>query len=687
MATDFVEFHRHASSNAGEGDGDVARLAALTVALSESLEPLWAQCEDVLVQCLDEYLNFAGKRDFFSFPSTNLENGETTNTTIDDSVWIEDLAGLENVLLATENFLSYRSWLLDTAKTTSLTSMLESGGSESNLFDRLSQLCQAHLRSVHVEMMNCMGKQISQDSWDFVPIKDASGVDLKGSNACDILQKALESRLNKYEDVMEELKASAVGSLVGTSLTAHREEWSGLLASDSFCDETAVSQFMNSFRPCSNDESFRVAPVSIGEGFIGWIARLTLIADKLPLVADAIGDVVTNTFDLYVTTVLRLCAGNAKNERVLIGCDRPLPIRAIVEDGRRSPLPIGKRPASPAVFFGKERRRSKPPKAQIARPVLREVDICAPLLRDEVAYLAMRKFLVRAQESLEGIVNLDRVDSWILDPEGSYDPRSSTRILERKTSAAWSCFVLASLGRLCCSLSSSRLVKRHGSIVRDKLQSLEEYIHSLEVVVLTLAESTTLFSCVKAINGQGIVSNIISVGAGWEECKLHEHSNDYVEELVERCSTVCGLLMESETVAPQIAIDCLDHVVQAGYLCMLEGFSRVAFCSTEGRALMALDLASFSAAGVGKASTKHCEKIQFTDTIKRVSHSDGIKRVDTYIKVFYYPRDEVLKWVKENFLEYSMSHSMALVANFFDSSGTEETLDNLLQEIKKIYES
>ncbi|KAL7563342.1 hypothetical protein ACA910_014186 [Epithemia clementina (nom. ined.)] len=680
MATDFVEFHQHASSNASEGEGDGARLEALTNALTESLEPLWAQCEEVLVQCLDEYLNFAGKRDLF----------HQEEATIDDSAWLQDLVGWQKVLLVTENFLSHRSWLLHSAKTTNLISMLESGGSESELYVRLLTICRAHLRLVHVETVNSIGKMLSQDSWDFVTLTNADGSDVRGcSNGIYDLRKAIESRLNKFEERISEMGVDSSTKSTGMH-NANVYDWSGNLPTGTIASLSVAREFMESFKTTNNqDEPSRIMPISIAEGLLCWISRIILVADKLPLVAGDIGEVVTNTFDLYVTTVLRVCCGNAKNERVLLGCDRQNPLRTVTsEDDRRSPLPTGKRPASPAIFFGKERRRSsKTSKPQIFRPALREADICAPLLRDEAELCRLRKFVVRAQDSLQGIVNLDRVDAWLPDPEGAWDSRLSARILERKVAAAWSCFVLAAVGDLCYLIISSRLAKDHGAAVRSNLESLHSYVQSLAAVLPKLVESAVLISSVKAMNGHGVVSSIVSVGAGWEECKLHEQANEYVEDLCEKCTRVGGNIVELGMLPLKIMTHCLETIISVGYLCMLEGFSRVAFCSTEGRALMALDLASFSAGVLGEAFTKRLETMHINTTIREVSNLDEMKRVDTYIKVFYYPQDEVVKWVKEHFRDYNMNHAMALVANFFYSSGSEETLPNLLQEIKKLYDS
>ena len=115
---------------------------------------------------------------------------------------------------------------------------------------------------------------------------------------------------------------------------------------------------------------------------------------------------------------------------------------------------------------------------------------------------------------------------------------------------------------------------------------------------------------------------IVSSGNCWEETRFKEHCNAYVENLEERCILLLKHLSESPFKSqPAIITDTWNAIVESGFLALLEGFAKVYNCSTEGRALMSIDLASFSA-GLPSASPKR-----------------AMQYVDMYIKVFYFPEE------------------------------------------------
>ena len=114
----------------------------------------------------------------------------------------------------------------------------------------------------------------------------------------------------------------------------------------------------------------------------------------------------------------------------------------------------------------------------------------------------------------------------------------------------------------------------------------------------------------------------MSVGDGWAESKLNEHCNDYVEPLVERCTSLLKYLSSCQLKnQPPIIKETWDYIAESGFLALLEGFGKIYDCSTEGRALMSMDLATFST------------------TIPPASPKRGMQYVDMYIKVFYFPEE------------------------------------------------
>lgn len=103
---------------------------------------------------------------------------------------------------------------------------------------------------------------------------------------------------------------------------------------------------------------------------------------------------------------------------------------------------------------------------------------------------------------------------------------------------------------------------------------------------------------------------------------------------------------------------------------------------------MALDLASFSAGIETTAIATRLEAKNLPSLVPPKSQMDGRQKVDTYVKLFYYPKDEIYKWIKDNFREYKKTQAMALVA----TSGTSEpvpeaTLQNLLKKVEDLYKN
>jgi len=126
---------------------------------------------------------------------------------------------------------------------------------------------------------------------------------------------------------------------------------------------------------------------------------------------------------------------------------------------------------------------------------------------------------------------------------------------------------------------------------------------------------------------------------------LNEHCNDYVEWLIERCLLLSKHLSTSQLQhQPSLVSETWNTLVESGFLALLEGFAKVFDCSTEGRALMSMDLATFSTA------------------LPLASPKRGMQYVDMYIKVFYFPLEDILNWIRDNRNHYHLHHLLTLVS-------------------------
>ena len=84
-----------------------------------------------------------------------------------------------------------------------------------------------------------------------------------------------------------------------------------------------------------------------------------------------------------------------------------------------------------------------------------------------------------------------------------------------------------------------------------------------------------------------------------------------------------------------------ENLLGGGYMVLLDGFSKVPHCSTEGRALMSMDVASYRS---GTSPRSIVERLENDDhpscncpLLKDIQPYRTMAYVDTYIKIFYFP--------------------------------------------------
>ncbi|CAM9515699.1 unnamed protein product [Discosporangium mesarthrocarpum] len=98
------------------------------------------------------------------------------------------------------------------------------------------------------------------------------------------------------------------------------------------------------------------------------------------------------------------------------------------------------------------------------------------------------------------------------------------------------------------------------------------------------------------------------------------------------------------------------NVVNAALLSLLRGFSRVGRCSTEGRALMSMDLQAL-ALGLEDPTMVQEPKAH----------------VHVYVNAFYFCEEDQLKWIKENWRSYP-SYQMVALLNCADGGAAVHVL-------------
>jgi len=693
--------HEHAPMNErGANQGD---LLSILSGLDASVQTFWDHAEGVVVLCLDEYLHFAPKRSLF----------KRAGKAMDDSCWQADLDSLHQVFVLTDRFIpSLKDSFLGDEKVDASQLVSLRDGSHGLICEKLSDIFRRHLRSLHVEAMNTIGRRLANETWVLGSFSKQSAPersdDRHSPTVESILLEAIttcigslavvdtSSRFAETENPFGCRGADASATSIRETTTMHRLQECGITLSDSPLYKTLGILISDS----GSGVLQRLAPETVTNELVVWFARLLTVMYQLPLIVEDVSAVFANLCDLYLTTVLRLCSGSGKSERLLLGAVDPTPL--LVAQRGNAPPPVSDENVAGAPIFGSFRAAKRRTSGAVVparqRPVLPkylEAEICAPLPRDHPQVAKLKAYILQAQDSLLDVVSLDMVDNWLEDPDLDSPEEQGcevARILEKREAAIWSCLVVVALVDASCTITSTILREAFRSSSDSKLDvaiaPLQAYCRTVLDVTPTLATVARQIACNRAVAGADVVKEIIKVGPGWKECKLHEFCNDYVEDLCERCSLTWGYLAVSAKLPPAAMKITWEHIVSTAYMSLLDGFSRVPFCSTEGRALMALDLASL-ASGLSPASVaERLESVVLANKPPSVNPDCNMRYVDTYIKVFYYPKDDVMDWIAEHHKSYKLNHALALAiasATGNPEQSPERTLVDLVEDVKSLY--
>lgn len=620
---------------------------------------IWEQCEGVVVRLLTEYLHFSARPNLF-------ENGDTA--------WALDLECMHRVLILVERFASLQAWFLDTVEDRPFCER-----KETDLYERLCDVFRRHLRNVHVEAMNSTGRLLHSDPWilDRFALPTVDGAEessIRLVNALRIILSEARARtLAGTESRLDSQQPSPAGQPFGFSALSCVET---ILESEESSKEQDLLDFkfafprgtVDSFLEDSGDSVMLLAPRCVTEGLIPWTGRLVAIISKLRPIAEDTSAVLANLCDLYITTVFRLCSCNVHHERLLLGLKNPSPFPESSKE-IRSPKTRVKSAGSPLFSSFKSTPKagggvSRPP---MVLPSVLDAEICSPLLKDRAQVLQLGTFLQRAQRSLQDVVNLDMVDSWLSDPTRLDDSLEehvcrSTQVLEKRQAAAWSTYLTAIV--MAAGLHEAQGLVSHDRHPVADIDALACYVKTLVEVTPTMVSVSSKHAAIRAVNGRDVVLNVVNCDAEWRGSKFHEHPNELVYDLAEKCALIWGYLSLSRKLPRSILHSTWESLQSVSYLSLLEGFARISGCTTEGRALMTLDLASFASE---MRPTSIVEKLDsyalgappppLTTSTKLCTENV----VETYVKVFYFPQEDAMKWIEQHFESYHLTHLIALV--------------------------
>jgi len=512
----------------------------------------------------------------------------------------------------------------------------------------LSVIYRKHLRSVHIDAMRGTGTLLRKDTWQLSPLDLPHDTIYHCQDekkcVCGHCGSGCSICVGKETNAMKSVY-KAVEILVTNSIRSEQIENDGMtILSRSYekgyqcCDffktsfdklafrsnkcessehlgrtnsyEVLSKEFLRTFLPfierkACGQQIISLVTQSWTNGLVKWTSRLLNLGNMIPTVSSEAAAAVTTLFDLYILTVFRICSRSKVNEDVLIGL------------GRGSP-------------------QSRNLNTTLNMSITMEADVCAPLPGEFDLYEPLRSFVSNGRENLDSIVNLDKFQSINDVCPASTKSKNDLTIfankLERECAAAYSCLLAAVLIDVASNNANDEAA----------IDALRNYSIATIRMIPIFVQQASRSSCVHSISGKELIFQIMCVGRAWEDHHLVEHSNVYVDEMVERCSFLWCNLSTSFRMPPPALRFTWEQLVWVAFMTLLEGFSKVPHCSTEGRSLMSMDLATLSH-GLHPESVKTALLERHQSIITTPSDScreDMMRYVDTFIKVFYFP-DEV----------------------------------------------
>lgn len=273
---------------------------------------------------------------------------------------------------------------------------------------------------------------------------------------------------------------------------------------------------------------------------VKWTSRLLSVMLKLPLVVEDVTKIFRDLCDLYFISAFRLCAGNARNEKIILGLEKAAPVisQQELEQGVRSPRAVHRRESSGFMGFGRRPSNSSMGRGSngsgrgsgtpVAVPHHVEAELCAPLPSESTDTVQLRDFIVAGQINLENVVKLGKLQNRLKDPtpQSAVDKEFIAELvhtLKKRQATAWSCLLVAALldvtrrhaeQVLTFSFLNDMLgVNGSQATAEDDefislLDSLASYSKTVAQVAPFMVNLSSRIACIHAIMGERIVKEV-----------------------------------------------------------------------------------------------------------------------------------------------------------------------------------
>ena len=275
--------------------------------------------------------------------------------------------------------------------------------------------------------------------------------------------------------------------------------------------------------------------------------------------------------------------------------------------------------------------------------------------------------------------------------------------------------------------------------MRDKIPMMSDYVNDILTVTPQMIALGGRVAAAEMMRVDLVVSSIVNVGreGGWEVDELSMEYNDYIDSALDRAAQVWEELAGRNCFLDDRLLETAWRgIVGAVYEGLLEGFGKVQTCSTEGRALMSMDLQYFSESVASNnlvdryanlkrdcaptglnaqrkdEESSHKRNVDFhndgqledasqsnygplgytpyeDEFILReppsVSPPKGKHWVDAYIKAWYYGHEDLVKWISQNKSNYRLTQCVTLVMSGAGRNVKKRDLRNAILAVEALF--
>ena len=398
--------------------------------------------------------------------------------------------------------------------------------------ENLRILFRRFIRQVQAESMNEIGKMLANETWE----QTISTADLDSSPipTKKTLRKSDFFTSRKTRPWMNSFSNQNIHQIfphfptIGNPFTMRAKS----LEESRMPSINVIDEINRVAASCARRTGFSVLTKTAVYGIGKWTLKLLEILKLLPLVSDEITDLISNVHDIYFLAVFRLCSGTSSKERIAIGLEARSDSTLI----KRFPQDVMPAEKVRSIGISTKRRESRRLNVPISGHC--EADIAAPLRVELESVLRVKKFVVRGQEMLKGMINFDLIESWNnINPDDDSDDETPVglKTYAKQVIAAFSCLFVSSLLEALLDSSDRRLSEQlvyphlngfHGdfssteNFVNEVNEKLQEYSASSNQMISHMHTVCMRMITLSAIGANDIVTEVRLLSIFLHDVKL-----------------------------------------------------------------------------------------------------------------------------------------------------------------------